>query len=119
MIKNLNTKNLTCFGKLTMDVQVGFTRLKFSRWVVMNKNHPCCTVSNDISKNLPRMDRAFVKETNCDNALFDHLICSIERNAHEVFLLFSGNVTNKWQDILGTNNFDHLFEKMAPGKFKS
>jgi hypothetical protein len=55
MIKNLNTKNLARFGKLTMDIQVRFTRLKFSRWMVMYKNHGCRTVGNDISKNLARM----------------------------------------------------------------
>ncbi|OGP75296.1 MAG: hypothetical protein A2V86_14120 [Deltaproteobacteria bacterium RBG_16_49_23] len=69
MIKNLNAKNLACLGELTMDIQIRFTRLKFSGWVVMNKNHSGRTVSDDIGKNLSRMDRTFVKKTNGDNPL--------------------------------------------------
>jgi len=61
-----------------MDIHVGFTRLKFSRWMVMYKNHGCRTVSNDIGKYLSRMDGAFVEKTNSNNALFDNLICPVQ-----------------------------------------
>jgi len=78
MIKNLNTKNFACLGKLTMDIQIRFTRLKCSGWVVMDKNHRCRTVSNDIGKDLSRMNRAFVDKANGHNAFFDDFICSVE-----------------------------------------
>ena len=78
MVKNLNTKNLACFGKLTMDVQVGFTRLKFSRWMVMYKNHGRRTVSNNIGKNFSRMDRTFVDQPNRNNPSLNNLICSVQ-----------------------------------------
>jgi len=60
VVKGLNAKNFACFGKLAMDIHISFTRFQFAGRVVMDKNHRRCSVGDDISKDLPRMNRAFV-----------------------------------------------------------
>lgn len=84
----------------------------------MCKNHRSSAVGDYIGENLPWMNRTFIKKADGDHTFFDDLVCAVERDADEIFLLFSSNIGYQGENILGDNDLDSVPKQVPPREFK-
>jgi hypothetical protein len=84
----------------------------------MRNNNRSSAISDNIGKNLPRMNRTLIEKANGNHTLINNFVCSVQGNTNEIFLLLSCNICDEWKNILSNGDLDGVPRQVASCEFK-